>query len=121
MKTKERMKLVAIIAIFVLAGMTINHAFVLLSPLPDSPEVERAKAKVLIMQTEANLQNQHLYRTFMVGAVLVLSGIVMCFGSLLLALHIVKSVLGLNKAPIQTKIHIPIQEHFAITQYTGEI
>lgn len=108
MSSKERIQIIIIIAAFALAGTVINQAFVLLTPTPDSPEMAHAKAEAFLMQTEANLQNQYLYRTFLVGVVVVLAGIAVVFGSLLVALQILKTVLRLNQPSGQAQTQLPL-------------
>lgn len=107
MTSKERLHLILVIGIIVLGGLTINHTFTLLTPLPDSPEMDRAKAEAMLMQTEARLQDHHLYRTFLVGTGVVLAGIAVCFSSLLLALQLIKAASGLNKASERVLLALP--------------
>jgi len=100
MSNKDRVLLVALIGAFVLTGIIINHAFTLLTPLPDGPEMARAKAEALLMEAEANIQAQYLFRTFLVGLLLIISGIVVCFGSFWIALRILTAPLRLHQRPM---------------------
>jgi hypothetical protein len=98
MTRKERLSLILLLGLIVLGGLTINQTFRVLTPPPESPEMARAKAEALLMKTEARLQDQHLYRMFLIGTGIILAGVVVCFGSLLVALRLIQVMLRLNSA-----------------------
>lgn len=111
----ERTNLVIIIAVFALVYLIINNAFVLLTPLPESPEMQRAKAEIAIKQAEADIQNQKIYQTYLVAIGVIVAGLLLCFGSLWLAFRVIK-VVAAGITP-----HVLPAPHESVNPYAIEV
>ena len=88
----EKTKLVLIVGVIVLAGMVINNSFILLTPVPESPVMARASAAIALQQAAADIQNQHIYTTYLVAIGVIIAGLFLCFGALWLALKTIQAV-----------------------------
>ena len=88
----ERTKLILIIGVIILAGMVINNIFMIMTPIPESPVMQRANAQIKIQQAEADIQNQTIYRTYLVAIGVIVAGLLLCFGALWLALKTIQAV-----------------------------
>lgn len=92
-----RERQIALIGLFAVLSLLIIQVFPLLSPIPDSPEISRAKAEVILIKAEMALQNAQLYRVFLVSGGIIAAGLIMCFGAVVVAL----SIIGGNRRQAQ--------------------
>lgn len=109
MSTKERIQLVAIIGLFIFLGMVANNIFVLLTPIPDSPEMARAKAEAFLKETEADLQHRWLWETYAVaasvlGVILIVCGVIF-WGAFL----VLRSIVA-RSTPLHGQLCLPLPQ-----------
>lgn len=85
---RELRKTICLIGIFVVAVLFMQNMFVVLGPAPESPEMSRAKASVLVKEAEARLQFEWLKQTIFVGIAALVSGVILVSCSLWAATRI---------------------------------
>jgi len=87
MNPTEIRKTIALMGIILLIGISAQNIFVLLTPLPDDPDMARAQAGVYIKEAEARLEFQWLKTTLYAGIISLLSGSALVFVSLWAAMR----------------------------------
>lgn len=87
-----QIKMMLVIALFILTGAVVNQVFFVLTPLPESPEMARARAEIAVERAKADLTQRSIYLTFGVGVAVIGAGILICFGSFWLALVVIRKI-----------------------------
>lgn len=82
MNTLEIRKTIALMGVILILSITVQNLFVLFTPLPENPEMARAKADVYVKEAEARLEFQWLKTTLYAGIISLLSGGMLVFSSL---------------------------------------
>jgi len=87
-----QIKMMLVIALFILTGALGNQIFFILTPLPESPEMARAKADIAVERAKADIAQRSIYLTFGVGVAVIGAGILICFGSFWLAFFVIRKI-----------------------------
>lgn len=79
---REMRKTIVLVGVITLIVLLMQNLFIMLGPVPDSPEIARAKASVLVKDAEARLQFEWLKQTVFVGIASLFSGVILVSFSL---------------------------------------
>lgn len=87
----EARKTIAVIGAFVILLYVTFGIFTLLTPLPEHPEIIRARAKILIQESETQQQFAWIRQVIYAGISILVAGVLIVSGSLWLLGRVLRS------------------------------